>query len=238
MKEVEKYAQLAKYYDKIYHLKDYKAECEVLSQLIAVYKESDGNDLLDIACGTGSHLQYFVDYNRVGIDLNPEMVKIAKQKIPEAEILEMDMTTLNLNKKFDVVMCLFSSIGYILEKEKLIQTIKDFADHLKKGGVLIIQPWLEKEIYRIGSPYLTTYEDEDLKIARMNISEMKGENSYFEMHFLIGERDKKVQHFIESHELAFFSNEFIMSLMQENGLTTEFYTDDSLVERGFIIGVK
>lgn len=238
MKEVDKYSQLAKYYDKIYHFKDYKAECEVLRQLIAIYKESDGNDLLDIACGTGSHLQYFNDYNRVGIDLNPEMVKLAKQKIPEAEIKEMDMTALKINKNFDVVMCLFSSIGYILEKEKLIQTIKGFTDHLKKGGVLIIQPWLSKETYKTGSPHMTTYEDKDLKIARVNLSEMKGDNSYFEMHYLIGEKDKKVQHFIEHHELAFFSNEFIISLMQDNGLTTEYYEDESLNERGFIIGVK
>ncbi|MHA1244726.1 MAG: class I SAM-dependent DNA methyltransferase [Candidatus Heimdallarchaeota archaeon] len=238
MKDVETYSQLAKYYDKLYHLKDYKAECEVLRQLITIYKESKWNDLLDIACGTGSHLQYFNDYNRVGIDLNPEMVKLAKEKIPDAEILEMDMTVLDLNKEFDVVMCLFSSIGYILEKEKLIQTIKDFSNHLKKGGVLIIQPWIPKELYKTGSSYMTTYEDEDLQIARVNLSEMKGDNCYFEMHYLIGERNKKVQHYIETHELAFFSNDFIISLMKENGLTAEFYIDESLGERGFIIGVK
>ena len=238
MKDVEKYSQLAKYYDKIYHMKNYEAESEVLRQLIVTYKESKGNDLLDIACGTGSHLQYFKDYNRVGIDLNSEMVKLAKEKIPDAEILEMDMTVLDLNKEFDVVMCLFSSIGYILEKEKLKQTIKAFTKHIKKGGVLIIQPWLPKELYRTGSSHMITYEDENLKIARVNLSEMKGDNSYFEMHYLIGERDKKVQHFIETHELAFYSNDFIISLLKENGLTAEFYFDESLGERGFIIGVK
>jgi len=238
MKEVENYSQLAKYYDKIYSFKDYEAECELLRQLIAIYRDSEGNDLLDIACGTGSHLQYFTDYNRVGIDLNPEMVKIAKQKIPEAEILEMDMTSLVFNKKFDVIMCLFSSIGYILEKEKLIQTIKGFADHVKDGGIIIIQPWLPKEVYTEGRPDITIYEDENLKIARLTVSELKGDNSYFEMQYLIAERDKKIQHFIEPHELAFFSKEFIMSLMKDNGLKTEYFTDETLGDRGFIIGVK
>ena len=53
--------ELAKYYDLIYSWKDYKKEVENINKLILKYKQSRGKRLLEVACGTGHHLQYFKD---------------------------------------------------------------------------------------------------------------------------------------------------------------------------------
>lgn len=55
------FKDLAKYYDLIYSWKEYKNEAQVIKSLIEKYKKSDSNNLLEVACGTGKHIQYFKD---------------------------------------------------------------------------------------------------------------------------------------------------------------------------------
>jgi ubiquinone/menaquinone biosynthesis C-methylase UbiE len=52
------YGTMAKYYDEIYHWKDYGKESLKIRKLITRYKRSTGRSLLDIACGTGKHVQH------------------------------------------------------------------------------------------------------------------------------------------------------------------------------------
>jgi ubiquinone/menaquinone biosynthesis C-methylase UbiE len=240
MKDEALYKSLAKYYDLIYTWKDYQKEAEVLTKLINENKLSTGNQLLDIACGTGSHIQYFVnDFDCVGVDLNQEMLEIAKEKAPNAKFYPADMTDFDLGQKFDVVVCLFSSIGYVKTEENLRKTIACFVRHLKNGGLVIIEPWLTKEIYRTGSAHMNTYDGKDIKIARLNVSELKDELiSYFEMHYLVAETNKPVTHFVDKHELAMFPIELMLEIMKENGLKVQYLKKGLFDDRGLLLGVK
>ena len=75
------YREIASYYDLIYSWKDYKKEAKKIKKLILKYKKSDGNELLDIACGTGKHLEYLKNtFSCMGVDINEEMINIAKKK--------------------------------------------------------------------------------------------------------------------------------------------------------------
>lgn len=240
MKKEALYKSLAKYYDLIYTWKDYQKEAEEIKKLIDKYKSSTGNQLLDVACGTGSHIMYFVDdFDCVGVDLNPEMLEFAKEKAPKAKFIEADMINLELDQKFDVIVCLFSSIGYVKTEENLRKTISGFTKHLKKGGVVMIEPWLTKEIYRTGSPHMNTYDGETTKIARVNVSELKEEKiSYFEMHYLIAETNKPVIHFVDKHELAMFPIDLQLEIMKENGLQVNHHKKGLFDDRGLLIGQK
>lgn len=65
------YRDIARYYDLIYIWKDYKTEADTIKKLISTYKKSDGNNLLEVACGTGHHLEYFQkDFACMGVDIN------------------------------------------------------------------------------------------------------------------------------------------------------------------------
>lgn len=239
MKEQQAYRSLAKYYDLIYHWKDYKKEAKQVIDYISKFKQTEGNTLLDVACGSGSHLQYFADsFNCTGIDLNAEIIEIARKKQPEIDFIQADMSDFNLQKKFDIITCLFSSIGYITSKDKLAKTFEQFAKHMKKGGLLLIEPWLSKEIFTEGTPHMIIYDSKDLKIARLNINEIKDDISYFEMHYLIAEKNRKVQHFVDKHEMAMFPIELLIELMESNGYKTQFLKEDMFSVRGLLVGVK
>ncbi len=233
------YKELAKYYDLIYHWKDYKAEAETIQNLIKKYKTSDGNNLLDVGCGTGMHIKYFRDeFACTGIDINKEMVEVAKTKVEGVSFKQGDMVDFDLNIEFDVILCLFSSIGYVKTYDNLEKTLMNFTNHLKKGGVLIVEPWFTKSAFWVGVPGMTTYDGEDVKIARLNSTKVEGDLSIMEMHYLIAEKNGYIKHFVDIHELGLFEHDKTLEIMEKANFKSEYLKDGLMKERGLFIGVN
>jgi 2-polyprenyl-3-methyl-5-hydroxy-6-metoxy-1,4-benzoquinol methylase len=166
------------------------------------------------------------------------MLDVATRNAEDVTLLKADMTTLNLNKQFDVITCLFSSIGYVKTTPKLRRTIRNFAKHLKPGGIVIIEPWFTKATFHSGSPHMTTYDGEDVKIARLAVSQAKGNLSVIDMHYLIAEKGKAVKHFVDRHEMGLFETDETLQIMKEAGLRARFLKNGLLRDRGLFVGVK
>ncbi|HXO42993.1 MAG TPA: class I SAM-dependent methyltransferase [Thermoanaerobaculia bacterium] len=234
------YDQLSPYYDLIYAAKDYEGEARYQVQLIEKYKRSSGRDLLEMACGTGRYLEFFArGFTCTGLDLNPAMLRIARKRVKQARLVQGDMLTMKLGKQFDVVACLFSSIGYVRGSRNLRKAIRNFADHLKPGGVMLISPWISKEDYNVGMPHLDTYESKDIKIARAVVSRLRGRDvSLINFNWMIAERNKPVQHVDDDiHELTMHSHEEFMAAMSEAGLRGRLIRGRK-AGRGLYVGVK
>lgn len=233
------YRNLAQYYDLIYSWKDYKKETAVVKRLIAKYKKSKGNALLEVGCGTGRYLQYLKDdFTVAGTDVNAGILRVARKKLKGVSFTQADMVTLQLGKEFDVIVCLFSSIGYVKTSSNLQKTLHRFAQHLKKGGVVIIEPWLTKSTYNVNAPSLTTYSDDNIKIARACVSKIRGDVSIMDMHYLVAERGKEVNHFVDRHELGLFEPKKVLAFMRDAGFQAQFLKAGLMKERGLYIGVK
>jgi ubiquinone/menaquinone biosynthesis C-methylase UbiE len=233
------YKELAKYYDLIYSWKDYRKETDKIKNLIKNYKKSDGNKLLDVACGTGKHLEYLKEeFNCTGIDLNEDMINIAEQNISDVDFKTADMMSFDLNDEFDIITCLFSSIGYVKTYDNLEKTIMNFKNHLKVGGVVIVEPFFTKSGYMVGLPSMTTYDGEDIKIARLNTTALENDLSVMEMHYLILERDKDVKYFIDRHEVGLFEIDTFLEIMKNAGFKAKFLKDGLMKGRGLYIGIN
>ncbi|MFP4402961.1 MAG: class I SAM-dependent DNA methyltransferase [Candidatus Woesearchaeota archaeon] len=239
MKQKSLYTDLAKYYDLIYSWKDYMKESEKLVKLILKYKKSNGNNLLEVGCGTGKHLSYLKNnFSCIGIDLNLGILNIAKKNVKDVSFKKADMINFNLNKKFDIITCLFSSIGYVKTYKNLEKTIKNFSLNLNKGGVLIIEPWFTMAIYKKGLPHMTVYEDDKIKIARLSVSNIKKNVSILDMHYLIAEKNKTVLHFIDRHELGLFEIDKTLKIMEKYNLKAKYLKNGFSKNRGLFICVK
>ncbi len=236
-KETFIYGSGAKYYDKMYSFIDYKKEVDLFTSFIKKYKLNKGNSLIDVACGTGNHIPFFKkEYDITGIDKSDEMIKIAKSKIKDVDFVISDMLNLNLNKKFDVILCLASSISYLENYVSLKKVIKRLSDHLNPGGVLIIEPWQIKNGDDIsGKPYLLTFDTEDVKIARVGVMKKRGIVSVLETSYLIAERDKKIKCFNETHKLANFDDKKFLNIMNNSGLKSCVEKPDN---NFYYVGVK
>jgi ubiquinone/menaquinone biosynthesis C-methylase UbiE len=233
------FKSLAKHYDLLYSWKDYKKEAETIRELIRTHKQSPGTDLLEVACGTGRHAELLQgDFSIVATDLNEDMLRIARARCKRVSFVRADMASLELGRQFDVVLCLFSSIGYVRTRARLKKALFNFARHLKAGGVAIIEPWWTKANYQTGAVTMTTVGNDDVKIARQSVSKVRGNVSIMDMHYLIGERNKAVTHHVDRHELGLFERRDMLAFMREAGLRARYQEQGLMQGRGLYVAVK
>jgi ubiquinone/menaquinone biosynthesis C-methylase UbiE len=234
---MSEYSKLAKIYDALYSFKNYEAEARRLHEIIGAKKTSPGNALLDVACGTGNHLSFLRrNYSVEGIDLTPEMLEVARSRLPELTFHQGDMRSFDLGRRFDVVTCLFSSIGYMKTVRDLRAAVINMTRHLHPGGVLIIEPWLTEETWKPGGIHALYVDKPDFKIARMDFPSAKGRMSVFKWHLMIG-TPEGVQYLRQKHELFLFSNAEYIEAFDAAGLDVT-YDEKGLMNRGLFIGTS
>jgi len=229
----------ANYYDLIYETmnKDYRKETKRIRAHIQRCKQSEGKDLLDVACGTGRHIQHMQKYYSCeGLDLEPKLLNIARKRNPRVTFHSGNMLTFNLNKQFDVITCLFSAIGYMRTLRELNRAIRNMAGHLRPGGVLVVEPWLTPAMLKPGHIGAVFVSQPKLKIARMNIVVVKRRLSILKFHYLIG-TPAGITYFTEADEFGLFTHAEYLASFHRAGLKIT-YDRRGLIGRGLYIGVK
>ena len=174
------YHDLAGWYDALYDArgKDYDREARVLLGL-AADRGVAVTSLLDVACGTGRHLASFTGQvdEVAGTDGSAEMLTIAGARLgPDVALHEADLRGFDLGRTYDVVTCLFSSIGHVDDAEELDAAMAAMGRHVAPGGLLLVEPWLTPEQVREdGVRDIVTAEQEDGVIARVASSRREGD---------------------------------------------------------------
>ena len=104
----------------------------------------EGIHVLDVACGTGV---LFPDYLQrkvasvTGIDISPEMAKIAQSKFPEIKVICGDVETVDFSKKFDAIM-VYNAFPHFPDPAHLIKVL---ANLVKPGGKLSVAHGMSRE---------------------------------------------------------------------------------------------
>lgn len=232
------FSESADLYDKIYtNLKNYRDEAAKVAALIK--KLCPGaHSVLDIACGTGEHDRFLsAEYRVDGLDLNPGFIRIAKTKNPVGDYRVANMINFDFQKRYDVLVCLFSSIGYVQTIQNLHAALATFQRHLNDGGVLLVEPWFRPESWVTGILHMTIVDEDQLKVCRMNVSEVKeGTLSFFRFHYLAG-TPEGVVHFTEDHTLGLFTFDEMMAAFAAASLTVQ-YDDEGSFGRGLYIAER
>lgn len=87
-----------------------------IDNIIEIFRELKVKKILDLACGSGRHLIYFLEkgFNMYGIDLSDEAIKIANSSLKK-ESLKADLKTGSIFKQlpyeddfFDGIICIRS----------------------------------------------------------------------------------------------------------------------------------
>jgi SAM-dependent methyltransferase len=224
------FSRSAALYDPLYAtFKDYEAETARLRELIG-----DRRSVLDVACGTGKHLELLREHYEVaGLDLDPGLLAIARERLPGVELYEGDMTDFDLGRRFGAVTCLFSSIGYAVTVERLQDAVAAMARHLEPAGLLIVEPWLMPDAWRDGNVSMLTVDEPDRKLVRMSRSLRRGDVSIVEFHYLIATAEA-CEHLVERHELGLFSDDQYRVAFAAAGLSVD-YDPEGLMGRGLFL---
>jgi SAM-dependent methyltransferase len=214
------FAESALLYDLIYRDKDYGAEAEYVVEAIHGRAPAAAS-LLDVGCGTGEHMRRFATehgFRTDGIDVEPSLVALARQKLSSARISVADMTDFDLGRTYDAIVCLFSSIGYARTVANLRHAITAMARHLTPNGVVVLEPWFEPGAMDSGYVTCVTRESPDGPVCRMTHTEVDGRISRLRFEYLLGTR-AGLQRLTEVHELGLFSREEMIEAFQQAGLS-------------------
>jgi len=230
------FSRSAPIYDAVYaSLRDYPREAAELDRLIQE-RRPGARTLLDIACGTGAHLEHLADYQAQGLDLDPEMLAVARERLPKVVFHEADMAAFDLGEHFDAVVCMFSSIGYVRTEERLHAAVASMARHLETGGILVVEPWLTPDVWldrHVGAVFV---DEPELKIARMNVAERAGNLSRFDFEYLLGTPDG-IERFTERHELGLFTVDQHLDAFRAAGLEAE-HDPEGPMGRGLYVAIR
>ena len=190
--------------------------------------------MLDVACGTGLHLAYLNDHYTVeGLDLDPNMLKIARRRCPGVPFHQGDLVDFDLGRTFDAVLCLFSSIGYAKTLARMQQAVQTMARHLRPGGLLVVEPWLTPDVFEIGRFDARFVDEPDLKIAWITTTSREGTLSMIDFYYLVGTSDGVV-HFTERHEVGLFTHDEYLDAFRAAGLSVDF-DPDGFMGRGLYL---
>ena len=222
---------IAEVYDLYYSFKDYQAEADQISEIIESTVPG-AVTVLDVGCGTGSHHTFLAEkYQMDGIDINESYIDRSKGKNPDGNYQVADMMDFDLGRTYDVVLCLFSTIGYANNYADLVRTFKAFRRHLKPEGVLIVEPWITPGRIRDGIVDIKTFENDTYKLCRMNDLLVEGSISVMNFHYLVGKGGEEVEHIHEVHRLGLYTVEEMTKAFQEAGFQSS-HDEKGLTTRG------
>lgn len=150
--------------------------------------------ILDAGCGDGVNLKVLTQISNAeiyGIDYNPLRVERAKREFPQAKIFQMDLIKLQMNDKFDIILC-NQVLEHIKEDEMVLKNLYKI---LKDDGIMIlgvpnegcllaqlrnrfIQPYIQRT-----TDHINFYKEKEIRAkiesARFQIEEIMYEGFFF-----------------------------------------------------------
>ena len=233
---LDMYSESAELYDLIYSsFKNYEAETTSIATLLRSANPAC-RTVLDVACGTGEHARLLAERHGLsvdGVDLDATFVEIARRKRPTGRFVLADMTDFDLGRRYDAVMCLFSSIGYVRTVDRLTRAIGRFREHLAPGGVIVVEPWFPPGVMTYGYTSTDVGESGGLRVVRRARTEIDDRLSRLHFDYDITQHGQ-TRHVSEIHELGLFTLEEMRGAFEVNGLVVD-YDPKGLIGRGLYV---
>ena len=226
----------AEYYDLLYStFKDYAAETAAIAAMLRRLNPQC-RTVLDVACGTGEHARWLAadGFEVDGLDLSPAFVTIARAKHPAGRFFVADMSDFHVPERYDAIVCLFSSIGYVRTLDRFDATLECFRDHLASGGMIVVEPWFPPGVLDTTRVFRNSAEANGVRIERTARNEIDGRLS--RLHFDYAITDAAATRYVsEIHELGLFTTEEMLTAFRRAGFNVQ-HDPKGLTDRGLFIG--
>lgn len=119
----------------------------IIGKILDNAEVGEGMDILDVACGTGVMIPYYLSRNVssvTGIDISPEMAKIAAEKFenePNVTVICGDVEETAFDRKFDRIV-VYNAFPHFPNPKHLIKTLSAL---LKEDGRLTVAHGASRE---------------------------------------------------------------------------------------------
>ena len=129
------YSTLSGFYDRVFPFQ------ESTYRFLASHVKADPQNVIDIGCGPGHYVGRFAHdgYAAYGIDVDEEMIDLARLVHPHATFYRKDMRELStLPERFHLMFCIGNGLSHLPVSE-LGRFLQSVGDRLVRGGTWIVQ---------------------------------------------------------------------------------------------------
>jgi cyclopropane fatty-acyl-phospholipid synthase-like methyltransferase len=165
------YDLLAPHYDAV--TGDAAIEAAFIRSIIE-QRHNQAATLLDVACGTGGITALLARrYQVSGLDISPDMLDVARQKLPDGTLLYLaDMTCFRLNVKFDAVVCAYQGINHLLSLPAWESFFDCAYGHLNDGGVFVFDITTVADLTKMASvPRIVQQFEDNYLVMRVRTAD-------------------------------------------------------------------
>lgn len=206
-------------YLKVYSHRD-ESEAERLVNLIATKLIlAPNSSVLDMACGAGRHAIVFakMGFNVNAVDLSERLISEAKKEAlvngVKINFVLSDILDYNPVKHFDLVVNLFTSIGYFESDEENYAVVRKAYSLLKQGGYFVLD-YFNKDFLLKNLIPTTVFSEDGIRIIQNR--SVEGTRIVKKINI---ENKGSIEEFYESVRL--YSKDEILRFISNSGFTVE-----------------
>jgi SAM-dependent methyltransferase len=213
------YADLSGYYDRFCANIDYAEQSAFARRVFAAFASSDGRSCLDLACGSGQHL---LDLQRHGfeahgLDNSAEMLALAAERCPGAELLLCDLAGFDAVARYDLITCFLYSLHYSHPRAALAETLRRSHAALKPGGVLLFNAVDARGIRNIAG-ITSSVQEGEVELQFRSGWHYAGEGEVLDLHLQITRQGPDgTQQWRDHHIMTALDFPCLQALLQDCG---------------------
>jgi len=210
----------SKYYNLLYADKDYNSEAKYISECIQA-ELPGAKSILEFGSGTGTCglILKNMGYDIFGVELSSHMTEQALAN--GFPCRQGDITSFEINNKFDCVISLFHVISYLSDNSSLEKAFMNAANCLNTDGLFIFDVWYSPAVYsQKPESRIKHVENEEIKVIRIAEPIMRLNENIVDVKYTVLVKDKinnKWEEFAEVHPMRHFSLPEISLLAKHTG---------------------
>lgn len=207
----------AQIYDDIMGAVPYKLWFEYIHDILSYYQYKP-DSVLDLACGTGTMSLLFSDkgYYVTGVDRSQDMLAVAEKKIDKRskiDFIAADLKGFTTVKKYDLAICLFDSLNYILTAKELFKVFNHVFSALSDHGLFIFDMNTIARLMSI-KPGTSMFHGEGYSCFWEDIVDKEWERWKVRLKIYLDNRDESYE---ELHEERGYLINDVIGLLQKAG---------------------
>ncbi len=216
-----KYDSLASVYDGFTDGFDYKkyldsvfAHCDALPQ---------SGLALDCGSGTGTLICELSErgFNCTGVDMSPEMLNIAREKIENAgfepHLVCQELQELDLYGAYHIAFCSLDTVNHILYKRDLKSFFKKLYNFIEPGGFFVFD--VKTSAFFKKTVGMQTFEHEDGSVAMIEGS-FSSDLAFYAISVFEAREDGLFEKYESEIEERFYSVDTLKTILTEAGFST------------------